>query len=286
MLLIADGGSTKTSWCLIDKAGNKTNFSTEGYNPYFIDTDYIIKSLRKNLPANFAAEKVTEINYYGAGVHNEEKALIVKKALNAIFVNAEAFVYHDLIAAARALLGIGPGFVAILGTGCNTCLYDGKNIIHQIDSLAYILGDEGSGCYIGKKLISDYVRGYMPADVRKNFWNTYKMTPDEVIDSVYTKPLVSRFCASFSKFAYENKVNPEYTRNIVKTSFQDFFRNLVSHYPDYKKYSFNCIGGVADSFKNILTEVAEEYGMKMGRIIRSPINDLVKYHAEIAPRSK
>jgi glucosamine kinase len=286
MLLIADGGSTKTSWCLIDQTGTKTNFSTEGYNPYFVDTDYIVGSLQKNLPANLDFQKITEVYYYGAGVHNEEKALIVKKALNVIFPHAEAFVNHDLIAAARALLGTGAGFAAILGTGTNTCLYDGKNIIYKIDSLAYILGDEGSGCYIGKKLISDYIRGYMPAEVQDSFWNMYKLTPDEIIDNVYTKPLVSRFCAGFSKFASENKVNVEYTGNIVKTSFQDLFRNLVSHYPEYKKYSFNCVGAIADSFRNILEEVAAEYDMKMGRIIRAPINDLVRYHTEIAPRHK
>jgi glucosamine kinase len=286
MILIADGGSTKTSWCLVDDSGNKTNFSTEGYNPYFVDTNYIVASLQKSLPENIESEKITEVNYYGAGVHNEEKALIVQKALNVIFPKAEAYVNHDLIAAARALLGAGPGFAAILGTGTNTCLYDGKNIIHKIDSLAYILGDEGSGCYIGKKLIADFVRGYMPPEVSESFRNTYKMTPDEIIDNVYTKPLVSRFCAGFSKFAYDNKVNPEYTRNIVKNSFRDFFRNLVSHYPDYQKYSFNCVGGVADSFKDILTEVAAEFNMQMGRIIRSPITDLVRYHTEIAPGSK
>lgn len=285
MLLIADGGSTKTTWGLIDGESNKRTFTTEGYNPYFVDTDYIIKSLKANIPADLDTGSVTEVNYYGAGVHNEEKASIVQKALVAIFKNAKATVNHDLLAAARALLGTKPGFAAILGTGTNTCIYDGKNITHQIDSLAYILGDEGSGCYIGKKLISDYVRGYMPADARESFWNTYKLTPDEIIDSIYTKPLVSRFCASFSKFAYEDKVNPAYTRNIVKTSFQDFFKNLVSHYPDYQSITFNCIGGVADSFRDILTEVATEYGMKVGQILRSPMEGLVKYHKEILSHS-
>ncbi|HEY1025845.1 MAG TPA: N-acetylglucosamine kinase [Sphingobacteriaceae bacterium] len=280
MIIIADGGSTKTNWCLINQEGKKIYFNTEGYNPYFADTDYIYNSLKASLPQDLEKEKIQEVNYYGAGVHNEEKALIVKKAIQAIFNNAEVHVGHDLLAAARALLGTSAGFAAILGTGTNTCIYDGKDITHQIDSLAYILGDEGSGCYIGKKLLGDYVRGYMPEAVRESFWNTYKLTPDEIIDTVYTKPLANRFCASFSKFVYDNNLNIEYTRNLVKTSFEDFFRNIVSHYPDYQNYTFNCIGSVGYNFRNVLEEVAAEFGMKVGKIVRSPIDDLVKFHVE------
>jgi glucosamine kinase len=120
----------------------------------------------------------------------------------------------------------------------------------------------------------------MPEAVRENFWNTYKLTPDDIMENVYTKPLANRFCASFSKFVYDNLVNIEYSRNLVKTSFTDFFENLVSHYPNYKSYSFNCIGSVGYNFRNVLEEVATEYGMQVGKIIRSPIDDLVKYHIE------
>ncbi len=280
MIIIADGGSTKTNWCLLNEEGEKIYFNTEGYNPYFSDTDYIIDSLKKHVPQDIAVDKVTEVYYYGAGVHNEEKAEIVEKALAAHFKKSKVFVGHDLLAAARALLGHQKGFAAILGTGTNTCIYDGKDIALNIDSLAYILGDEGSGCYIGKKLLADYIRGYMPEEVREVFWNTYKITADEIMDNVYTKPLPNRFCASFSKFVYDNPVNIEYSRNIVKSSFIAFFENLVIHYPNYKDYTFNCIGSVGYNFRNVLEELANQYGMKVGRIIRSPIDDLVKYHLE------
>src|SRR5690606_1106294 len=223
MIIIADGGSTKTNWCLIDDAGKKIYFNTEGYNPYFVSSDYMISSLKKGLPTDLQFDEIKEVHYYGAGVHNQEKAEIVKTALRAHFSVAEIRVGHDLMAAARALLGTKPGFAAILGTGTNTCIYDGKEITHNIDSAAYILGDEGSGCYIGKKVLTDYVRGFMPEEIRKAFWETYKLTPDDVMDHVYTKPLVSRFCAGFSKFVYDNNVNIEYCRNIVKVSFEDFF---------------------------------------------------------------
>jgi glucosamine kinase len=280
MIIIADGGSTKTNWCLLNEDGKKIYFNTEGYNPYYVDTEYIKNSLKNGLPLDLEFEKIKEVNYYGAGVHNEEKASIVAKALSSVFTKSKVFVGHDLLAAARALLGTQPGFAAILGTGTNSCLYDGHDITLSIDSAAYILGDEGSGCYIGKKLLVDYVRGYMPDEVREAFWNTYKLTPDEIHDNVYTKPLASRFCASFAKFAYDNTSNISYTNNIVKTSFEDFFRNLVSHYPNYQSYEFNCIGSVGYTFRNVVEEVATEYGMKVGKIIRSPIDDLVKYHIE------
>lgn len=278
MIIIADGGSTKTNWCLLDDAGKKIYFNTEGYNPYFVGTDYILSSMKKGLPQDLPYSKITEVNYYGAGVHNAEKADIVIDAMKQIFPEAAIHVGHDLIAAARALLGDKPGFAAILGTGTNTCLYDGQDIIQNISSAAYILGDEGSGCYIGKKLLTDYIRGYMPEDVRAVFWETFKITPDEVMDNVYTKPLANRFCASFSKFVYDCSVNIGYSRGIVVNAFDDFFRNLVTRYPDYQKYSFNCIGSVGYNFRNVLEDKAREYGMPFGRIVRSPIDDLVQYH--------
>ncbi|TYR34182.1 N-acetylglucosamine kinase [Sphingobacterium phlebotomi] len=278
MIIIADGGSTKTNWCLLDDSNKKIYFNTEGYNPYFVDSEYIVNSLKKGLPSDLPFEKITEVNYYGAGVHNEEKATIVEVAMQKVFPNAKVEVGHDLLAAARALLADQPGFAAILGTGTNTCIYDGEKITHNIDSAAYILGDEGSGSYIGKKLLADFIRGLMPEAVEKLFFETYKLTPDEIMDNVYTKPLANRFCASFSKFVYDNNVNMEYTRSIVTEAFDTFFKNLVSKYPDYQKHTFNCIGSVAYNFRNVLEETATRYGMKVGKIIRSPIDDLVVFH--------
>ncbi|MGN6180485.1 MAG: N-acetylglucosamine kinase [Mucilaginibacter sp.] len=283
MVIIADGGSTKTNWCLVTEEGKKVYFNTEGYNPYFSNEEYIIESLNESLPTDLERDLITEVNYYGAGCSTADKRQIVETAMQAVFTNAKIYIGHDLLAAARALLGTNEGFAAILGTGTNTCIYNGREITMNIDSGAYILGDEGSGCYIGKKLLTDYIRGYMPEEVRKVFWDTFKLTPDDVNDAVYTQPRANRFCASFSKFVYDNIVNIEYSRNIVRTSFEDFFRNLVTHYPDYKKYTFNCIGSVGYNFRNVLEEVATENGMTVGRIIRSPIDDLVKYHLELAP---
>ena len=283
MIIIADGGSTKTNWCLVTEEGKKVYFNTEGYNPYFSGTDYIIQSLRENLPTDLEKDEITEVNYYGAGCSTPEMRKIVEEAMKVVFSKSKVYIGHDLLAAARALLGNTEGFAAILGTGTNTCIYDGKDVLSNIDSGAYILGDEGSGCYIGKKLLVDYLRGYMPEAVRKNFWDTFKLTPDDINEQVYTQPRANRFCASFSKFVYDNNVHIEYSRNLVRTSFEDFFRNLVTHYPDYQKYTFNCIGSVGYNFRNVLEEVVTENGMVIGNIIRSPIDNLVKYHLELSP---
>ena len=278
MIVIADGGSTKTNWCLLDDSNKKIYFNTEGYNPYFVDSDYIVESLKKGLPSDLPLDKIEEVNYYGAGVHNKEKAQIVADAMQKVFPSSKVEVGHDLLAAARSLLGTESGFAAILGTGTNSCIYDGNDITLNIDSCAYILGDEGSGSYIGKKLLRDYIRGLMPPAVKDLFWETYKLTPDEIMDTVYTKPMANRFCASFSKFVYDNNVNIEYTQKIIEDSFEDFFKNLVSQYPNYQDYTFNCIGSVAYNFRNVLEAKADKYGMTVGKIIRSPIDNLVQFH--------
>ena len=283
MIIIADGGSTKTNWCLVTEEGKKVYFNTEGYNPYFSSTAYIIQSLNENLPTDLEKDQIAEVNYYGAGCSTPEMRKIVEDAMKAVFTKSKVYIGHDLLAAARALLGNTEGFAAILGTGTNSCIYDGKEVVNNIDSGAYILGDEGSGCYIGKKLLVDYLRGYMPEAVRKNFWDTFHLTPDDVNEQVYTQPRANRFCASFSKFVYDSPVNIEYSRNLVRTSFEDFFRNLVTHYPDYQKYTFNCIGSVGYNFRNVLEEVVAENGMVIGNIIRSPIDNLVKYHLDLSP---
>lgn len=277
-MIVADGGSTKTNWCLIKESDTEVFFNTEGYNPFFVNTEYVVGSLQKSLPDDLQTEEVREVHFYGAGVHGESKANTLHTAFRTVFPNATVSVGHDLLAAARALLGNQPGFVAILGTGANTCLYDGEQLTHHIDSAAFILGDEGSGAYIGKQILTDYIRGYMPEAVQQKFRETYQLTPSQILDEIYTKPLPNRFCASFSRFAFDNDVAGDYTVRIIKNSFHQFFSNLVSRYPDYRNYSFNCIGSVGYTFKDILAETAGTFGMTVGSIIRSPINNLVKFH--------
>ena len=278
MILIADSGSTKANWCLVAQNGELAHFTTEGYNPHFVDEDYIINSLTKSLPDYINHQEIEEINFYGSGCM-AGKTVIVESALHSLFKSAKVNAFVDLLAAARALLWNEPGFAAILGTGTNTCIYDGKQITHNIDSLGYMLGDEGSGSYIGKKILQDYMRGYMPETLSEKFNETTGLSFDEIMDRVYTQPMANRFCAGFTRFANEN-IDTPYFHDLVKNAFVDFFNNLVSRYPGYQNYSFNCLGSIGFYFKDILEEVATSFDMRTDKIIRSSMEELVKYHLQ------
>lgn len=280
MILIADSGSTKTDWVLTDRDKIKFRYSTIGYNPYFTDADNIYSSISQTLIPKFDASIVRKIFFYGAGCSTSENVSVVYKALSKCFGNSEVLVAHDMLAAARALLGTHRGFAAIIGTGSNTCVYDGAEIETNIDSLGYLLGDEGSGSHIGKKIIRDFMRGYLPCELHKKFKEMYHLSHADVFDSMYNKPSPNRFLASFCTFADEHKQH-SYIQNIVKESFNDFFKNLVSKYHGYEEFSFNCVGSVAYIFKDLLTEVSESYKMKAGKIIPSPIEGLVNYHIKL-----
>ena len=278
MILIADGGSTKSSWCQLDDARNRVYFNTEGYNPDFITTEGIVASLGKSLPDTLPRQQVRAVHYYGAGVSSAAKAEVISRAMRQLFPRAEVTVTEDLLAAARALLGRGPGFAAILGTGTNSCLYDGEKITYNVDSLGYFLGDEGSGSYIGKRLLRDYLRQQLPEGLSEPFRETYELgSRNDILDRLYNQPLPNRYLASFAKFAYDHN-NVSYCRDIVLQGFEAFFQNLVLHYPRYQDYSFNCVGSVGYNFRDALMQVARTHGMEVGKIIRSPLDDLVSYH--------
>jgi len=281
MILIADSGSTKTSWCVVDPSGKTREFDTEGYNPCYSGGEKLIDILKPNLPDNFDPAAVRQVAFYGAGVY-EDKYEVIYDALHPIFPNAGIDAAMDLVASARALLGRSPGFAAILGTGTNSCLYDGEKIIHNVDSLGFLLGDEGSGGYMGKRLITDYIRGYMPEEVRKQFWDTFRLTGDQLIDRIYSDPMPNRYCASFTRFLTGDYAGHEYLeQQIIFGSFRDFFNRIVKYYTNYQEYTFNSVGSVGWIFRDRLTQVASEFGMVTGNIISSPMEGLVKYHSKI-----
>lgn len=280
MILIADGGSTKCNWCQLDDAQNRAYFNTEGYNPDFMDTAAIVASLTRNLPDTLPRDQVREVHFYGAGVSSAQKAEVIAAALRQLFSRAKVTVTEDLLAAARALLGRQPGFAAILGTGTNSCLYDGEKITYNVDSLGYFLGDEGSGSFFGKRLLRDYLRGLLPDGLQEIFKETYSLgSRNDILNQLYNQPLPNRYLASFAKFAYDYN-NVSYCRDIVLEGFEAFFRNLVLHYPRYQDYTFNCVGSVGYNFRDVLAQVARGHGMEVGKIIRSPIDDLVTFHEE------
>lgn len=279
MLLIADSGSTKTDWCLTDASGaSQKLYHTVGYNPYFIDSESIYQNLTETLVNELDISIVETVYFYGAGCSTPEKKESVRRALARTFPKAEVYVDHDLLASARALLGRKAGFAAILGTGTNTCLYDGQNITLNIDSLGYLLGDEGSGSYIGKKFVRDFMRNQLDESLREKFMTRFQITSnDQIYQTLYTTQFPNRYLAGFCKFAEESPSHP-YIRSKVRDAFRDFFKNLVTRYPDYKRYEFNCCGSVGFTFRDLLEEVAAGYGMHLGKIIKSPLEDLVQFH--------
>ncbi|HWK07451.1 MAG TPA: hypothetical protein VNS58_27655 [Puia sp.] len=277
MILIADSGSTKTNWCLLNDKGSTFFFDTEGYNPYFVSTDYIVRSFREQWPGSRGPSAVSRVYFYGAGCF-EDKTGIVSEAMRVLFPGAVVHVGLDLLASARAVLGNQPGFVAILGTGTNSCLYDGSAIVANIDSLGYLLGDEGSGFYLGRQLLSDYIRGAMPADVQQEFIDRYHYTREAIMDRVYTEKLPNRFCAGFTPFLLESSSGPEYRRSLVRSAFRDFFERIVLRYEGIDGVAFNCVGSIGYAFREILEEVAGFYGMPTGVILKGPIVSLAEYH--------
>ena len=278
MILIADGGSTKATWCLVHPEKEVLYFSTEGYNPYYVNSHYIHQSLHKALPAEVLRAKVREVHFYGAGCEPSTEGVIAQ-GLSALFENAVVTVGSDLLAAAQALLGDQPGFAAILGTGTNTCLYDGEQVIHSIDPLGYMLGDEGSGSYIGKKLLIAYCREYLPLPLRQEFLAAYGLTKETIMERVYKDPMANRFCAGFTKFVKQH-LNDPYIHQLATDAFHDFFRSLVCHYPGYADHTLNCVGSIAFHFEDILKETAAHYGMATGRIIQDPIQGLAQYYRQ------
>ena len=281
MILIADSGATKTEWACISKDGaTRIGFFSQGYNPNYITGTQIVADIRANLPEGLSPDLVDEIYFYGAGV-TELQYPFMEKTLREVFAKAEkVFIAMDTLASCRALLQREPGFAAILGTGANSCLYDGCNEGLNVDSCGFILGDEGSGGYLGKRMITDYLRHNMPPKVYKLVGKELGRTNDELIDVIYTKPFPNRFCAQYAKFISEHLDYDPYFPELVTDAFRKFFERIVTHYPDYQKYTFNSVGSVGYYFRSLLEPVVKEFGMKMGTVLKAPMEGLIKYHTE------
>ena len=279
MILIADSGASKTEWACVSRDGaTRISFFTQGYNPNYITGPQIVQDILDNLPAFFPTDEVSEIYFYGAGVTPLQYPFM-EDTLRKVFTKAgKVFIAMDTLASCRALLQAEPGFAAILGTGANSCLYDGCDEGLNVDSCGFILGDEGSGGNLGKRLITDYIRRNMPPRVYELVGKELGHNNDELLDIIYTRPFPNRFCAQYAKFINANLGFDPYFPDLVIDAFRNFFKLIVTHYPDYQSYTFNAVGSVAYYFKPLLQQVVEEYGMKMGVILKAPMEGLIKYH--------
>lgn len=276
MIIVADSGSSKTSWAVLRKAGEPQQFSTEGYNPYYVDTVYIQKSITASIAKLFDPLDVTRVYFYGAGCSGGKDEIIVT-ALQSVFQNAVVIVDSDLLAAAKSLLGDKDGFISILGTGTNTGVYSNGNIIAQVNSLGFWLGDEGSGAYLGKKLLSLFGRKALPIDLMGAFIDEYNLLPEQIVPAFYDAQLQNKYSASYTHFLLRH-IDNLFIKKLIKSAFVDFFENIVLLYPNYRSYQLNCIGSIGFTFSEQLREVAYGYGMNVGKINKSPIDGLIEYY--------
>lgn len=283
MILIADSGSTKADWLLVSEANDTiAEFHTKGFNPFFHNRDFVLSELNNNFELNKYAEEINEVNFYGAGVSSPELAEKLSIPLSQYFINAELNVGHDLDAAAYATAEIGkPSISCILGTGSNSCWYDGKDGISQrIPALGYVLGDEGGGSYFGRNLLKEYFYKKMPIELAKKLEEKYKMGKDEIFQNVYMKPNPNVYLASFSRFLSDNR-EELYIRKFIEKGLLIFIDLHVCGYENYKSVKTHFVGSIAFFFEDILRDVAQRRGVDVGVIIKKPIYNLAKYHARL-----
>lgn len=274
MIVIADSGSSKTDWLIL--SDTEYSIETKGINPFFQNTNEIYKGLKSSFKS-IATTDVTQVFFYGAGCIKGKTDTIVSDALKQVFTVAEIKVEDDMLGAARALLGNEKGIACILGTGANSCYYDGKQISDKVPTLGFILGDEGSGAHIGKLFLNDYFKRAVPENFKKKIDEELKLEWPDVLASVYKGEYPSRFLASFSKFLGENK-NHIYTQSLIKRSFTEFFYRNIERYTNYKELRVNFIGSIAHYYADLLQEVAFDRGISIEKIIEKPIEGLKQYH--------
>lgn len=286
MILIADSGSTKTDWCLCKQGTVVLNIQTQGINPYHQTEESIEQVLREELLPQLgtqnskliAQSSSLKVIFYGAGCANETACNRVKRAIAKVVPADDITIHSDLLGAARALCGHEEGIACVLGTGSNSCLYNGEKIIANIPPLGYILGDEGSSAVLGRRLVGDCLKNQLPEAVRKEFLTEYKLTQEIILEKVYRQPLANRFLASLTPFLSKHKEVPEVHKLLVE-SFVDFFvRNVKQYRRPWLPIHF--VGSIANVFSVELKEAAESLGMELGTIMQSPMEGLVRYHSD------
>jgi len=281
MILVADSGSTKTAWKFIDDNRKVHSFHTLGFNPFFWTSKEIITEINKKCPKKLKSEissHKSQICFYGAGCSSKQRTKIVKTALKKVFPKCKIEVEHDLLGAARAVCGNEKGIACILGTGSNSCFYDGKKIVRNIGGLGHILGDEGSGKEIGKKLLNAYLNRFLPENIHKTFQRKYRLSKEKILNPVYRKQRPNQYLASFTKFAGQNIREP-FLHDLVKKCFLDFFDSHVCMYVEYKNVPVGFVGSVGFHFRHIVQEIANEKGIGLHKIIENPMDELVEYHS-------
>ena len=278
MMLIADSGSTKTDWVLADNSGGLHALNTIGFNPLYHDEDFIASACKSVFDeAQMPYREVSAIFYYGASVWDEEKAAKIHGALARLFPAAHIEVEHDLLGAGRAACGREPGIACIIGTGSNTCLYNGIEVVDNITNLGYFAGDEGSGAHLGKSLVKAYFYRELPGDLKYALEAQFPGGKSEFLENIYEKPSPNVFLASLTRFLHDH-LDHFFIQKLVYQCFVEFVDRHVRKYPGHLTYPIHFIGSVAFHFRNILTQLLQERCMNPGRFVQKPIDRLVEFH--------
>ena len=278
MILIADGGSTKADWIALDNNKNEVfRVRTLGLNPAVVPEDELLNRIVNMFQLINVKNDVKEIHFYGAGCGTPQPVAILKDVLQSIFVNAEINIAEDLLAAVYASLGKNPGIVCILGTGSNSCYFDGEKMESNVVSLGYTLMDEASGNFFGKRLIRDYFYKTMPENIAKSLEEQYDMDPDHIKFNLYRKPNPNMYLASFAKFMFEFK-DDKYIKSLIRAGLQRFFRFRVLPYHPNEITEIYFIGSIAFYFREILEGIASINGLKIAGVIQRPIDNLIEFH--------
>ncbi|MEO9023286.1 MAG: BadF/BadG/BcrA/BcrD ATPase family protein [Ginsengibacter sp.] len=275
--LIADSGSTKTEWCLL-KNNKPSLFITQGMSPYFVNTEGAEKILKDEVITHLKKNKVDEIYFYGTGCKNPGNVKMFQKVFHKMFSKSKINIDNDLSGAAKALCGKEKGIACILGTGSNSCYYNGKRIVKNSPGIGYVLGDEGSGAYLGKKVIQHFLYNIFDDELRTKFDAKFVTTDSEILNAVYKKPLPNRYLASYAIFLAENRGH-YMVENIIEDGINDFFYTHIIGYRESAKLPVHFTGGIAYGFKDVVQELCSSYGLELGSILKSPMEGLVKYHS-------
>ncbi|MGM9861424.1 MAG: hypothetical protein ACI30W_02395 [Muribaculaceae bacterium] len=276
MKVIAESSSTRTEWALVDGATVIEHAYTSGMNPYFQSRREISHSIRLELPEAFFRRRWEHVYFYGAGCATQDKCKTMESSLVAQF-KTPVTVNSDLLGAARGLLVHQPGLACILGTGSNSCLYDGKEIIKTVAPLGYVLGDEGSGAYLGKNFIADMLKGLAPKTLVDAFYEKYNVTPPMLMDAVYSNPLPNRALARYSEFLAEHLDNA-YVYQLVYAAFMRFFTRNIAAY-NYKQQPICFVGSVCVLYRDVLAKAAADFGITIAKAVRNSMPGIIEYHA-------
>lgn len=275
--LIADSGATKCEWCLLED-GKKKKVMTTGISPYFLDSAQIEQLLLKSLVPKLKDAVIDEVYFYGTGLSNQNNVQVLKTVLKKVFKKSKIAVETDLTAAARALCGRTKGIACILGTGSNSCYYDGRKITKNSPGIGYILGDEGSGAYLGKKVIQYYLYQTFDEELMVSFEKRFLTSPMDILENVYKKPLANRYLASFAIFLAENRGH-YMIENIIEDGLNDFFFTHIYKYKESWTQPINFIGSIAYGFKDVLQDLCNTYELELGKVLKAPMKGLTEYHS-------